>query len=609
MTLPALIPPPARLEPREGACALRELPRRIACPPPAAEAAERLAAALPGWSLCWVDDVAAGVRFALDEALAGEGYRLDVAADGVTIWAGEARGFAYGEATLRQLLRAVGDGPLPCLAIEDAPRFAVRGAMLDISRDRVPQQRELLAWIDRLADWKINQLQLYCEHTFAYQRHPDVWREASPLTALELRELGRRAAARGVELVPCTNTLGHMERWLKHDRYRPLAECPDGFVDPWGKTRAVGSTLAAVLPGSLALVGEILEELLPCFDSPQVNIGGDEPFELGQGRSAEGVRERGKRAVYLEHLRGVLARVESHGRRAQCWADVLLSEPEGEARALAEALPPELTCLVWGYEAGHPWVEQASRLRAIGVPVVLAPGTSSWNTIGGRGRVMRANILEAVDAADQAGADGLLITDWGDNGHWQQPAIAWSGLALGAAAAWNPTGARSLPLTDALDRELGAGGGQVRAMLGEVSALSGAEPANATLLARLLQQPLTPLSHWREAGLSAEGAARCLAQAEASVEAAARLPGDGAQLRQAARLQRHAARLAVARLREAPDGATSSLAAATRARLAAELVALLVEQRRCWLASSRPGGLADSLARFEPLQAAYRGES
>jgi hexosaminidase len=62
---------------------------------------------------------------------------------------------------------------LPCLKIRDWPDFARRGVMLDISRGRVPKLETLLELVGHLADFKINEFQLYTEHTFAYRRtHP-----------------------------------------------------------------------------------------------------------------------------------------------------------------------------------------------------------------------------------------------------------------------------------------------------------------------------------------------------------------------------------------------------------------------------------------------------
>jgi len=98
-----------------------------------------------------------------------EGYALTIDRSGVTIEFREPPGLRAATATLRQLLRQCGRR-LPCLNIRDWPDFARRGVMLDVSRGRVPKLETLLDLAEKLAGLKINELQLYTEHTFAYRK-------------------------------------------------------------------------------------------------------------------------------------------------------------------------------------------------------------------------------------------------------------------------------------------------------------------------------------------------------------------------------------------------------------------------------------------------------
>ena len=148
-----------------------------------------------------------------------EGYELHISESGVRIVAPDRRGLRYGAALLEQIRRQCGD-ELPALRVRDWPDFPVRGYMLDISRDRVPTQASLLELVDTLAALRINQLQLYTEHTFAYRERESVWCNASPLTPEEIRQLDARCGASGIELVPNQNSFGHMERCLRHPENR-----------------------------------------------------------------------------------------------------------------------------------------------------------------------------------------------------------------------------------------------------------------------------------------------------------------------------------------------------------------------------------------------------
>ena len=96
-------------------------------------------------------------------------YILEISPGGIEISATTPAMAFHAAQTLRQLLRQF-PRELPCLRIDDWPDFPARGVMLDISRDKVPTMATLFALVDLLAELKINQLQLYTEHTFAYSQ-------------------------------------------------------------------------------------------------------------------------------------------------------------------------------------------------------------------------------------------------------------------------------------------------------------------------------------------------------------------------------------------------------------------------------------------------------
>lgn len=300
---------------------------------------------------------------------------------------------------------------------ENCPVVPVRGFMLDVSRGRVPTMHALSELITLLARLHFNQLQLYVEHTYAFKNHEEVWRDASPLTSGELRMLDDLCRTNGIELVPNLNSFGHVERWLKHEKYKPLAECPGGFYHAIFKRQRAAGTFAAC-EETAAFMGELYEEFLPNFSSDKFNIGGDEPWELGQGRSRVLCEKHGKRSVYLEHMSRLKKRVEAHGKRIMFWGDVLLGE--------AGDIPPDFLRntipVIWGYDAGHPFDEQCSRVKTAlekadgNGEFYLAPGTSSWLSFGTRQTNALKNIREACDAAQKHGATGVLLTTWGDFG-------------------------------------------------------------------------------------------------------------------------------------------------------------------------------------------------
>ena len=359
-----------------------------------------------------------------------EGYHLTIGDERIGIVARDAAGLAYGFATLTQLVRRFGRR-LPRLHIEDHPDFAHRGVMLDISRDKVPTMATLYGLVDMLAEWKVNQFQLYMEHTFAYDRHRAVWKDASPMTGEEILALDAYCRDRYIELVPNQNSFGHMERWLTKKPYSEFAEAPGGVTMPWRKLPPF--TLDPRDPRSLELIDGLYSELLPHFSSKRFNVGCDETFDLGRGKSKQVCEERGTGRVYLDFLLKIQKLCERYGRKMMFWGDIITQHPE-----LIGEIPGDATVLEWGYEQDHPYDIDTKQFRKSGVPYYVCPGTGSWISLIGRTDNAMANIRSAATNGRKHGAIGLLNTDWGDNGHMQPLPVSYLGFLYGASMSWSP---------------------------------------------------------------------------------------------------------------------------------------------------------------------------
>ncbi|WP_041076289.1 beta-N-acetylhexosaminidase [Thermotoga caldifontis] len=358
-----------------------------------------------------------------------QGYRLIVSPSRISFVAATNQGLFYAFQTFRQLLKE--RNPLECVVIEDEPDFENRAFMLDISRDRVPKMETLKKLVDLLSELKYNQLQLYMEHTFAYEGHEAVWKDYSPLTHEEVLELDEYCKEHFIELVPNQNCFGHLEKWLSHDEYRHLAECPEGFVFPWG-TPSGPFSLSPAVPEALKFIESLLDELLPHFSSSKVNVGADETFDLGLGRSKELCERLGKGKVYLGFLLDLYGIVKRHGRTMMFWGDIIKNYPE-----LIEELPRDVIALLWGYEEDHPYESECELFASKGVSFYVCPGTSSWNSFVGRIDNALGNIKNAILNGKRFGASGVLLTDWGDNGHPQHLPVSILPIVYAAALGWN----------------------------------------------------------------------------------------------------------------------------------------------------------------------------
>ncbi len=551
-------------------------------------------------------EIGAVLRVVPEGVAHAQGYVLTIGPDQIVIEAATPAGVFYGVCTLVQIIQQRGRA-LPVLRIEDWPDFAVRGLMLDISRDKVPQMATLYRLIDRLAGWKLNQIQLYTEHTFAYRQHPDVWAQASPVTGDEILALDAFCQERYIELVPNQNSFGHMHRWLIHKRYESLAEVPGEFRTPWG-TMPGPFSLCPGDPGSLALVRSLYDELLPHFSSTQLNVGCDETFDLGQGRSAAECAERGTERVYLDYLLKIYQEVTARQHTMQFWGDIIVQRPD-----LIPELPKDSLALEWGYEAEHPFDANGGQFAAAGIPFYVCPGTSSWCSIGGRTDNAIGNLRNAAENGLKHGAVGYLITDWGDLGHWQMLPISYLGFGVGAALSWALDANQGMDVAAVVSvhafHDPTGNIGRVAYDLGNVYQAPGVIVPNSSVLFWTLQRSFTELNTpGGRPGVTSANFPAALAAIDAAMAplSASRMEGAEAALivaeyEHTARLLRHACRRG--QLLLAPDDAATP----SRTALNDEMREIIREYERLWLARNRPGGLLESVNHLHQARADYQG--
>ncbi len=249
---------------------------------------------------------------ALDPALPPEGYRLEaVSRWGVRLTGGGPAGVFWGAQTLRQLLgpyafRRAPLAPgspvaLPAQTIEDGPRFAWRGMLLDVARHFLPKDG-VLRCLDLLAAHKLNVLHLHLTDDQGWRveirRYPELtrtgaWRartkighRASPLwderphggyyTQDDLREIVAYAARRHITVVPEIDLPGHSQAAIAAYPELGNTDVLDTTSlqvwDTWG----VNPNVLAPTDNTLRFYEHVLEEVLDLFPSPFVHIGGDE---------------------------------------------------------------------------------------------------------------------------------------------------------------------------------------------------------------------------------------------------------------------------------------------------------------------------------------------
>lgn len=335
---------------------------------------------------------AAGITFAIDPTVspdAPEGYVLDVARDGVRVTASHERGLFYGAVTLWQLLSPPQAGlvSIPALSIEDEPRFAWRGFMLDSARHfQSVEQIKLL--LDAMAAHKLNTFHWHLTDDQGWRieikRYPrltevggcrvpagEAGRKAdgSPnrycghYTQEQIRDVVRYAAQRHITVVPEIDVPGHAQAAVAAYPEHGVVDGPTEPSHNWG----VNPYLFSPQEPTLEFLEHVLTEVIALFPGPYVHVGGDEAVKYQwqaspavQARIRElGLRnEEQMQSHMLKRLERFLA---SHGRKLVGWDEII----EG-------GLPPRATVMSWrGIDGG---IEAATH----GHDVVMAPGNTVY---------------------------------------------------------------------------------------------------------------------------------------------------------------------------------------------------------------------------------------
>lgn len=304
-----------------------------------------------------------------DIGLPAEGYVLDTTADRPSITAADDAGEHYARLTLRQLVadaRAAGADRLAPQRIQDSPRFAWRGAMLDVARHFMPVET-VLAYLDDLAALKLNRLHLHLTDDQGWR----VWIDSRPaLTGIgastqvggggggfyskaDIARIVEHAAAQHIVIVPEIDLPGHTTAALT--AYPELAV--EGVTpEPYEGIEVGFSTLDPNNEQTYAFVADVLGEVAELFPGPWLHIGGDECLSTPE-------------ADFLVFIERATAIAAGTGKTVIGWHEM------GRSRAL----PPGTIGQYWGLISQPD--ERAEHLRSFieqGGSAILSPADVAY---------------------------------------------------------------------------------------------------------------------------------------------------------------------------------------------------------------------------------------
>ncbi|MGW7027454.1 beta-N-acetylhexosaminidase [Streptomyces xanthophaeus] len=304
-----------------------------------------------------------GIRLRLDEDAEGvgdEGYRLESRPGGVTLTARTPAGLFRAGQTLRQLVPVAGPGTVPGGTVTDRPRFAYRGAMIDVARHFFTVE-QVKRYIDQLAQYKVNTLHVHLTDDQGWRLAVDSWPRLAEhgggsevgggpggyWSKADYRELVAYAGQRYVDVVPEIDMPGHVNAALAS--YAEL-NCDGKVPERYTGTKVGFSSLCVGKERTYEFIDEVLGELAELTPGRYLHIGGDEAHSTPAADYA----------AFMDRAQAVVGR---HGKKVMAW------------HQLAAARPAEDAVLqYWGHDK-TPAAEKAAVAAAAkaGHPVILSP--------------------------------------------------------------------------------------------------------------------------------------------------------------------------------------------------------------------------------------------
>ncbi len=300
--------------------------------------------------------------------------------------------------------------------------FKTIGVMLDVSRGRVPTVQFVKERFRKLSLMGYNSVMLYTEDTFNLPGEPKWGYMRGGYSADEVREIKDCADSLGLEMLPCIETLGHLEKPLRWPEYADI--------------RNTGSTILVGEEATYALIDKILAFWQETVGGHRIHLGMDEAGGFAGARYAKKNGERLPFDVFLEHLSRVNELCAAHGfDEPIIWSDMLYRmastrhdyyDPEAKADpSLAARLPKNVRLCYWDYyhDTRAYYEGMIDGHRTLGSEPILAGGAQVWyHFLHDREKTL-ATTIPFVEAGLGRGCKEFFLTIWGDDGGYAIPEV------------------------------------------------------------------------------------------------------------------------------------------------------------------------------------------
>jgi len=324
----------------------------------------------------------------------------------------------------RALGRLLGAGEWADCHFEESAKFSTLGILVDVSRNGVltiPAAKKLIA---HCALMGINLIMFYTEDTYEIPGERFFGYLRGRYTRSELEQLDDYANALGIELVPCIQTLAHLEQVLQWPAYADYRD-RDGI-------------LIAGEEKTYALIEQMIVAASSPFRSRRIHIGMDEAHGLGTGRYKTLHGDQRPAEIMREHLRRVNSICAKHGLRPMIWSDMYFHDDiSSDAYSKEIVITKETKASIsdgidlvgWFYGGDlkeyEYWIK---RHRELTPHPIIAGGLLTWNRFWAHLPSAIGLTQACMDACKNEAVSEVFTTLWADDGAECDPFSALPGL-------------------------------------------------------------------------------------------------------------------------------------------------------------------------------------
>ncbi|MDO4292550.1 MAG: beta-N-acetylhexosaminidase [Eubacteriales bacterium] len=285
--------------------------------------------------------------------------------------------------------------------------------MVDCSRNAVPSVSFLKDLMVSMALMGYDRLMLYTEDTYEIEGRPFFGWMRGRYTRQELGELEEWGEALGIELVPCIQTLAHLNAIF---RWKAFAGIHD-----------TGDILSTGEEDTYALIEDMVRTWAETVKSRVINIGMDEAEMIGRGSYLNRYGYEDRLTIMRRHLQRVLSICEKYGFTCMMWSDMFFKMFSGEGYysknlqitpEQKNQIPQNVELIYWDYYSRDEatYVRMIENHKKLSDRIGFAGGAWKWN---GYAPLLNHSVLAsriALPVCKRFGIGNVIVTGWGDDG-------------------------------------------------------------------------------------------------------------------------------------------------------------------------------------------------